>query len=304
MLRHFLIIMCVIGSLVFSLQFVYADASPAKPKLLLDADTANEIDDMYAIIRLLHQDKFEVVGINSTQWLHYMGERLSAEASHEINKDLLRLMDRQDIPLKLGSNEPMGYPWGGDDPRDSDATRFIIEQVGQLADGEILNVVCIGATTNLASAIRMEPSIVSRIRVYLMGFQLDPDTEVWNKSEFNVRRDLNAADFLLNTANLEMHIMSATVSRPYTFNQNDTFEKQAKMGALGEYLTRAWKTRFDHEKNWVMWDLALVEAMIHPHMSTQKQVMTPPENLQRQVWMYDSIDVQAMRDDYWLSIGQ
>jgi hypothetical protein len=32
--------------------------------------------------------------------------------------------------------------------------------------------------------------------------------------------------------------------------------------------------------------------------------MTPPENLQRKVWKYDNIDVQAMRDDYWQATTQ
>lgn len=282
-----------------------ADDSPAiLPKLILDADTANEMDDMYAIVRLLNQDKFDMLGINSTQWLHRDSGPLSAEASHRINLDLVRLLEREDIPVHLGSNLPMGYPWGGDDPRDSAAVQFIINQVKKLPPDETLMVVCIGATTNLASAIKLAPEIVGRIRVYLMGFQLDPDTGIWNKSEFNVRRDLNAADYLLNTPGLELHVMSATVSRPYTFDRDDTDRRHESMGALGEYLSRQWKTRFDHEKEWVMWDLALIEAMLQPELATEKQVITPPENLQRKVWMYDSIDVQGMRDDYWQAVGQ
>jgi hypothetical protein len=48
-----------------------------------------------------------------------------------------------------------------------------------------------------------------------------------------------------------------------------------------------------------MWDLALVEALIRPELAHEIQVKTPPENTQRKVWMYDSIQPQAMRDDYW-----
>jgi purine nucleosidase len=180
---------CLLVMFLLSLETAVSDPdiSSIKPKLILDADSANEIDDMYAIIRLLHQDQFELLGINSTQWLHYKGEPLSADASHRVNLDLLRLLGREDIPVFLGSNEPMGWPWGGDDPKDSAAVQFILDQVHKLAGEEVLTVVCIGATTNLASAIKMEPAIVSRIRVYVMGFQLDPETEIWNKSEFKNR---------------------------------------------------------------------------------------------------------------------
>ncbi len=43
----------------------------AGSKLILDCDTANEIDDWYAIVHTLRQDKFEVFPLNSAQWFHY-----------------------------------------------------------------------------------------------------------------------------------------------------------------------------------------------------------------------------------------
>ncbi|QDT13076.1 hypothetical protein K239x_50920 [Planctomycetes bacterium K23_9] len=30
--------------------------------------------------------------------------------------------------------------------------------------------------------------------------------------------------------------------------------------------------------------------------------MTPPENTPRKVWVYKSIDIQKMKDDYWRSV--
>ena len=277
-------------------------AAESRPKLIIDADTANEIDDMYAIVRMLHQDKFDVVGLNSTQWQHRLSGPNTAAESHQINRKLLELLDREDLPLNLGSNEPVGMPWGGDEPRDSAATRFIIDRARALPEGEQIIVMCIGATTNLASAIRLAPDIVPRLRVYLMGFKFDPGTRVWNKSEFNVRRDLNAADVVLNTAGLEVHVMSGTVSHPYTFPRDETFRRHERMGKLGAYLTERWRERFAEFENWVMWDLALVEAMLNPGMARESLTMTPPENTQRQIHVYDWIDVEAMRADYWQAV--
>jgi inosine-uridine nucleoside N-ribohydrolase len=270
-----------------------------RPKLILDTDSANEIDDMYAIVRMLSQEKFDVLGLNSTQWLHYLGDPKSVQASQEVNEDLLRLLGRADLKSHLGSEEPMGKPWGGDEPKDSAAAQFIIKQTKALPDGERLHVVCLGASTNLATAIKLAPEIAPRIRAYLMGFRYDVATGVWNKSEFNVRRDLNAADYLLNCDKLELHVMSATVSRVFTFDRDDTFKRHEAMGDLGKYLTSKWKARFANSKTWVMWDLALVEALIRPELAHEVQVDTPPENTRRKVWTYDSIQPQAMRDDYW-----
>jgi hypothetical protein len=48
-----------------------------------------------------------------------------------------------------------------------------------------------------------------------------------------------------------------------------------------------------------MWDLALVEAMIDPALASEEEVLTPPENTQRKVWMYKTIEVEKMREDFW-----
>ena len=271
----------------------------SKPKLILDADTANEIDDLYAIVRMLRQDKFEVLGLNSAQWLHYLGEKESVQASQKYNEELVKLLGRDDLPTPMGSAQPFGKPWGGEDPKDSPAAQFIIKSARALADGEQLHVVCIGASTNLATAIKLAPEIAPKIKAYVLAFFFDHETKVWNKSEFNVRRDLNAADFLLNQKDLELHIMPGSVSKNLIFQQELSFKNQSKMGELGAYLTARWKARFGHRQEWIMWDVAAVEALIHPELATEEEVMTPPENTQRKVWMYKTIDKEKMQADFW-----
>ncbi len=274
----------------------------AKPRVILDADTANEIDDLYAIARLLRQDEFELIGLNSAQWFHYLGERDSVGASQKINEDLLKLMEREDLPAPLGANEPMGKPWGGTDAKDSPAAQFIIEEAKATPEGGKLIVVCIGASTNLASAIKLDESIVPKISAYVLGFKYDLEKSVWNKSEFNIRRDLNAADFLLNQEGLELHVMPTTVASRLRFEKEDTFARQAKMGALGEYLTDRWIEHSPESTQRVMWDLALVEAMLSPDLATEREVMAPPENTERKVWLYDSIDAAVMAERFWTTV--
>ena len=115
---------------------------------------------------------------------------------------------------------------------------------------------CLGATTNLATAIKLAPDITPRVRAYLMGFRYDAAKGVWNKSEFNVRRDLNAADYLLNAEGLELHVMPATVSRALTFERDDTIRRHQTMGKLGEYLTRISKAKFGKKSNSVITNYA------------------------------------------------
>lgn len=270
-----------------------------KPKLILDADTANEIDDMYAITRMLKQEKFEVLALTSTQWIHYLAEEDSVGASQRENEAMVKLLERQDLPTLIGSREPMGKPWGGDEAKDSPAAQFIIKSAKAASPENKLTVVCLGASTNLASAIKLAPEIAPNIDAYLLGFRYDLEKNVWNKSSFNVRRDLNAADFLLNQKDLKLTVMPANVAKPLTFPRDDTFAKHEKLDALGAYLTAKWKARFAEFENWVMWDLALVEALLDPSMAQTREVTTPPENTQRTVRLFESINQNAMRKDYW-----
>lgn len=274
-----------------------------RPRMILDADTANEIDDHYAVLRVLFQDRFDVVGVTSAQWLHYMGDADSVEASQRENETLLRLA-KSKLPTPIGSTEPMGRPWGGDQPKDSPAARFIIEQAHATPDGQRLTLVCIGASTNAASAIRIDPTIAAKIDLYVLGFRYDFETSVWNKNSFNVRRDLNAADYLLNRDDVRLHVMPASVAVNLKFNRDDTFEKLSRRGELGQYLIRRWNEHAPDQPVRIIWDLALVQAILHPKMATSRRVDTPPENTPRQITVYETIDAAAMQADFWNTFAE
>ena len=286
--------------LMIAILLIFTDSADArKPKLILDADTANEIDDMYAIVRMLRQDRFDVLALNSTQWTHYLATGCTVSQSQQENESLKKLLGKNDLPTPVGSKEPMGKPWGGTDAKNSDAAQFIIRAAREATPDDKLIVVCLGATTNLASAIKLSPDVASNIRAYALGFKYDWATNTWNKSSFNVRRDLNAADFVLDCRDLELHIMPANVAKPLTFDRETTFERHDQMGALGAYLTKKWQARFGEFGTWVMWDLALVQAVLMPKTAEELKVFTPPENVRRKVWVYKKIDVSEMRSDYW-----
>ncbi|MEL6896223.1 MAG: hypothetical protein AAFP90_08990 [Planctomycetota bacterium] len=68
-------------------------------ELILDADTANKIDDMYAITRMSNQDQFNVLALSSAQWVHYLAEEDSVNASQRENEQLVRLLGRTDLPI-------------------------------------------------------------------------------------------------------------------------------------------------------------------------------------------------------------
>lgn len=45
-------------------------------------------------------------------------------------------------------------------------------------------------------------------------------------------------------------------------------------------------------------------AIVRPDLAKESKVTTPPENVQGGVWMYDRIDVEAMKQDYWQTLSK
>jgi inosine-uridine nucleoside N-ribohydrolase len=268
-------------------------------RLLIDADTANEIDDLYAIVRALYEPAFDVVGLTSAQWNHRLSPPQTVIESQKLNEDLLELTGRGDIPHPVGAEMIMGRPWGGDEPRDSPAAQLMIETARATAEGESLTIASLGAATNVASAIRMAPDIIPRISCYNLAGRFSPDRRVWDKDEFNVRNDLNAANFLFNTRGLDLHIMPVTPLVRFTLNRAEVQTRLGGQGAIWEYLLARWMNYAPRRENWIMWDLALIIALVRPELATEGKYMTPPENVQREISVYTAVDIDAMRADWW-----
>jgi len=283
-----------LAALPFSLQ-----GQASKRKILLDSDTANEIDDLYAITRALLEPGFRMLGLSSAQWNTRLSPPDTVAESQKLNTEILRLMGRQEIPAPMGSEMIMGKPWGGDEPRDSPAARLMIREARAMPPGGKLTIVNTGAATKVASAIKLAPDITPRIAVYLMGAHYFADRKVWNKDEFNVRNDLNAFNYLLNAEGLELHVMPANVCGKLVFQQADTLRRLQGKGGIWDYLAARWLSFSPESEQWVMWDLALVEALARPELAQEAQFHTPPENTQRDVFVYTDIDAEAMRNDWW-----
>lgn len=167
-----------------SFHIISASIMQSQPShhLFIDADTANEIDDLYAIVRALLEPTFMVVGLSSAQWNHRLSPPDTVSLSQKINEDIVSLMGRKDVPTTLGAEMIMGKPWGGDEPRDSPAAQAMIAAARTLPSEEKLTIACLGAVTNLASAVKLAPDIASRIRCYMLAGRFYADRACGTKT--------------------------------------------------------------------------------------------------------------------------
>ncbi len=295
------------GSLLVYSPFIKASWIKGGGKnipLFIDADTANEIDDLYAITRALLEPDFNILGLSSAQWFHHISPRETAQESQRLNEDILRLLKRQDIPHPKGSEMIIGKPWGGIEPRDSPAAQLMIKKALEIPSGERLTIANLGAVTNVASAIQIAPDIIPKIAVYCLSGKYFPESNIWDKDEFNARRDLNALNLLFNTKELEFHVMPVNILYDFRFKQQVILEKFSGKGGIWDFLAARWLTHAAQNKERIMWDLALIEALAHPDMARQKEVSTPPENVQRKIHVYTSIDISRMMADWWKVIDK
>lgn len=297
--------------IVFVLTFMFLNVdnivAQQKIKLIIDADTANEVDDLFAIVRALNEPKFDLLGVTSAQFhTSPLASKESVKESQKINEELFTLANRKDVPLPLGSNNPL---ISATKASSSAASKFIIEKALELNNDEKLNIVVLGSCTNVASAIIEAPEIISKLRVHYIGFWHTVATNHYNKKEFNSNNDPKAVEVLLNTKNLDFQVMSATTCQYLVFNKTKVDEQLRGKGPLSEYLLNRWETynrwwtkQDTEKKQWIMWDVAIIEALAHPEWATKQEFDTPKENTQRKIKIHTAIDTEKMENDFWYSL--
>ena len=283
-------------------------------KFILDADTGNEMDDLYAIVRCIIDEDVELQALtsahfNNTQlltdslWHIYPTKGINTVAiSQEINEQLLRNLNSMDIPHPFGAERIVGYSWGyyeGAPIPESPAIDMIIKEGLKHSPENKLNIICLGAVTNVAAAILREPSIADNIRLFALTMKYNEEHEAWNKNSFNARNDINALDQVLGNERLELFVIPGNVSRTLTFNRKETIKKLEKWDhPVVDILERRWD-EVSAGESWIMWDLALVESVIHPEWSTIKLMDAPPENGGRDIYVYTDIDEEEIRREFW-----
>ena len=272
--------------------------------MIIDADTANEVDDLYALVRAIKEPSFDIRGITSAQFhISPLASDTTAQESHKINEDILRLMQREDIPVYLGSNHPITSI---DSFEISEASRAIIREAHSMNADSKLNLIILGSCTNVASAILMDPSIISKIHVRYLGFWHDPEKNHYDKKEFNSGNDTIAVEYLLDLPTLAMDVMTATTSQHLIFTKEEVDQTLKGQGGISDYLVQRWEsyerwwTDEDPEKlNWIMWDIAIIEALARPYLAELQTLPAPAENVRKTMGIYTDIQVEEMKKDFW-----
>ncbi|MGI5893515.1 MAG: nucleoside hydrolase [Candidatus Merdivicinus sp.] len=226
---------------------------PKGCRVVLDTDTYNEIDDPYALVYALCSPEIKLEAVYAAPFHNdrSAGPEDGMERSYAQILEILQLLE-MDLPVYKGSRRWMTSP---DDAVDSPAVRDLIQRA--LSSDEPLYVATIGAPTNVASAILMEPKIREKIVVvWLGGHGLHfPKTD-----EFNMKQDLFASQILLDSGVPLVLLPCAGVISHLLITIPELERELAEKGKCGQYLleiTREYMKQHPcHSK--VIWDIATI----------------------------------------------
>lgn len=241
--------------------------------MVIDTDTYNEIDDQFAIVyALLSPEQMAVEALYAAPFFNHRASS-PGDGMEKSYDEILRLLERLNLSAEnlayRGSN---GFLADYDHPYDSEAVRDLIDRAMNAT--EPLYVVAIGALTNIASAILIEPKIIEKIIVVWLG----GNALHWpNTVEFNLSGDVLAARLVLDCGvplvlipcqGVTTHLIS-TVSEIELYVQGK--------GAIGDYLAETFKGYSDDHFAWSkeIWDVVAIAYLINADWLPSHIVSSP-----------------------------
>lgn len=303
---------CLLLSLPFLVCYFFGTSGRADDaiRVIIDADTANEIDDLYAIVRALTAPEFQVEGLTSAHFTRSTKSNETVYRSQNINERLLVAMGLlNSIPHPVGADRSMPNAITA---VDSPAARFIIERAHAGGTKDKLIVFALGACTNLASALILDPSIESKV---IFAF-IDGDYKdgKWGPGIFNWKNDISAVKVIIESEVEYFHMPARSVSVEMQLSKHDVDEHLKGKGGVWDLLVDRWETfpRTANQEVKVMWDVSLIEAILRPKLATPVVVGAPiihdAQTVEqcldnnRRVTVFEAIDAEGMAHDFWKAI--
>ncbi len=262
-------------------------------KVIVDADTGNEVDDIFALARIVMEPSVEIIALNATHWQTSLWAiDNTMENSHRLNQQLLGEMGSRVKTFRGGSARM--YDWG-DRAQHSAATYEIIKQGETL---EEVHILALGALTNVASAVYLKPELAKKIKVYWLGTTMDFETKVLKRNDFNPLMDPFALDFLLDSE-VEIKIMPVNVALDMEIEREEITNRIGG-NDLGRFLLNRWNQHLDgSRKSRVLWDLALVAVFVNPDFAQMEEIKTSRDSGNREILFYKSIDAKGIYEDFY-----
>ncbi len=284
-------------------------------RVIVDTDAKNEADDQFALAHHLMTPMFDVRGIIATHFEHKKvgkGDGTSMMKSYDEINLVLDLMGLTgEYPVLKGCPEPLRSET---EYVESEGARFIVAEALR-DDPKPLVVALQGATTNLASALLMEPKIADRILAVWIGGD-DYPKGGW---EFNLFQDVAAANVLF-ASGCELWQVPKSVYKLVNVSLAELQSRVAPCGAIGEYLFRQMAELNDacgdfpwpHGETWCIGDQPTVGVFLEDKERMNYTLRPAPRVLPdltyaerpggKTIRVYHTIDVRLLLEDFYAKL--
>lgn len=262
-----------------------------KIDVVLDTDTYNEIDDQFALSYMIkNDDKLCVKAIYAAPFFNEksVSPKDGMEKSYDEILTLLTLLGREDLKASVFKGSE-GYLPDEDTPVSSPAAEDLAVRAMQYTTEKPLYVVAIGAITNVASAILMNPAIRDRIVVVWLG----GNALHWpNNAEFNLKQDIAAARIIFGCGVPLVQLPCMGVVSAFTISEPEFRDYLLGKNALCDHLAayaieEGRRTACADTWTRVIWDVTAVawlldgdfmsDTLLHSPIPQYDHILTPSD---------------------------
>ena len=268
-------------------QFSHNLQVPKHPvNVVIDTDTFNEVDDQFAISYLLaSDDKLSLKAIYAAPFLNrYVS---SPEDGMEKSYDeILRLMDLVGKP-EYGSVTYKGarcFLQNEQTPTSSAAAEDLVRRAQEHSPENPLYIIGIGAITNIASALIMNPQIKENIVVVWLG---GSGRDCCHITEFNMRQDVAAARVVFQSGAPLVQLPCAGVVSALSVSWIEMEHYLKAKNPLCDFLLRRVENRLGKNEaltSRILWDVSAVSWLLNTDnrfmLSRVDALAIPEYNLQ------------------------
>ena len=233
-------------------------------KVILDTDTFNEIDDQFALAYLLlnNNGRTDLLSVNAAPFFNSNSSSPAdgMEKSYQEILKIFRMLKVEHIPAYRGSCR---YLSDEKTPEDTDAARNIIHTAHEMPNGERLYIIAIGAITNIASALLLDPTLKDRIAVIWLGGHA---LHIGSTQEFNMIQDIAAARIVFNCGVPLVMVPCFGMCSALTISVPELETWLRGKNDLCDYLCDNVKHCFEDSfcRSRVIWDVSAVTVLIDP----------------------------------------
>ena len=195
-----------------------------KIRVIIDTDAACEADDPYAIVQGLLSPKLKVRGILA----EHFNEEGSVERSFKEIKTILDAM-KIEVPYFMGEKNALSKEYNAEV---SEGVDYLIGEA--LSDDGRLYVLCQGAITNVAAALRKRPEIKNNITIIWIGTHGSGNVKAPFR-EFNAGNDILAANEVLSSG-ADIWLVPSDVYTTINVGLSELELKVYPYGEIGKHL--------------------------------------------------------------------